>query len=116
MNGPRHVQLTFNKSTHPTIMYPVNQSFWPHHLCRPIFAEPFFSDHLCQVICPFVPPPNPDPICQCNLLPLCSLRCYADDARPGGHQLHKIDGQAQNNPDLDPRQAMRHPTQLTCRF
>ena len=29
--------------------------FLSDHLCRPIFAEPFISDHLGQVICPFGP-------------------------------------------------------------
>ena len=36
--------------TNPTLM-----CFLSDHLCRPIFAEPFISDHLGQVICPFGP-------------------------------------------------------------
>lgn len=89
-------------------------AFLSDHLCRPIFAEPFFSDCLCQVICPFGPCllPSPDAICQRSLLPLSGLCCYADDPAPGGHQRQKIDGQVEKNPDMDQTQAMRqwHPT------
>ena len=115
-NPPKLLTVNFIFLTTPRtpLSCVLSTSFLSDHLCRPIFAEPFFSDRLCQVICPFGPCllPSPDAICQRSLLPLSGLCCYADDPAPGGHQRQKIDGQVEKNPDMDQTQAMRqwHPT------
>ena len=93
--------ISYKSHSHVLFVWP----FMSPNFCRAIYLRPFRSSYL-----PFRPLPAPDPICQRSLLPLSSLCCYADGAGPGGHQHQKIDGQVQNKPDMDQRQAMRHPT------
>ena len=47
MNGSRHVQLTFNKSTHPTIMYLSSQ---PAFFGPTIYVAPFLPSHFSPTI------------------------------------------------------------------
>ena len=93
--------ISYKSHSHVLFVWP----FMSPNFCRAIYLRPFRSSYL-----PFRPLPAPDPICQRSLLPLSSLCCYADGAGPGGHQHQKTDGQVQNKPDMDQRQAMRHPT------